>query len=230
MKPVMNNRSHTASRAKTPAYIPPLRYRFFTRFYDPLVRLTTREATFKGLLVEQAQLKPGDRVLDLGCGTATLSIALASRYPGTTIVGLDADGEVLRIARNKSARTGAPVRFDSGHSDRLPYDEGAFDVVASSLFFHQLTREQKQKALAEIFRVLRPGGRLHIADWGKPVSAASRALFLFVQLLDGFETTQDSVTGILPELMRAHGFAGVEETHAVSTPLGTIRLHRGSKP
>ena len=74
--------------------------------------------------------------------------------------------------------------------------------------------------------MLKPGGELHIADWGKPSNALMRALFFTVQLLDGFETTRDSVTGALPELLRAAGNDRVEETAKFDTPLGTIRLFR----
>lgn len=207
-------------------YIPPLRYHWLTRFYDPAVRLTTREGAFKRALLRQAAPRPGNQVLDLGCGTATLTLALAEAYPLAAVTGLDADAGALAIARDKARRAGAKVRFEQASSLDLPFADASIDQVVSSLFFHHLTRRDKAATLAEIRRVLASGGELHIADWGKPSSVPMRVLFLTVQLLDGFETTRDSVAAALPELLRAAGFECVEETAHFDTLLGTLRLFR----
>jgi ubiquinone/menaquinone biosynthesis C-methylase UbiE len=82
----------------------------------------------------------------------------------------------------------------------LPYPDASFDRVISSLLFHHLTRENKERTLREVFRVLRPGEELHVADWGKAQNWPMRVAFLLVQMLDGFETTADNVNGLLPEL------------------------------
>jgi ubiquinone/menaquinone biosynthesis C-methylase UbiE len=210
-------------------YIPPLGYHFLTRFYDAAVRATTRERTFKRALVEQVGARPGERVLDLGCGTGTLTVALAHRYPSTAITGLDADVAALAIARGKAHAAGVRVTLEQGRAEALPFGDASFDRVTSSLFFHHLTLEQKAAALREVRRVLEPGGELHVADWGRPANAVMRAAFFAVQLLDGFETTADSVAGRLPELIARAGFAEVHETAALGTLLGTIRLHRVTK-
>ncbi len=209
-------------------YIPPLRYHWLTRFYDPLVRMTTRESAFKRALVGQVAARPEDRVLDLGCGTATLTVALAKAYPRAMVSGLDADGRALALARDKTRSAGMAVHFEQGSSLRMPFSDASFDRVVSSLFFHHLTSAEKSATLREVKRVLRPGGELHIADWGKPSNALTRALFLAVQLLDGFETTRDSATGALPGLLRDAGYGRVEETARFDTPLGTVRLFRAA--
>ena len=211
-------------------YIPPLKYHWLTRLYDPLVRLTTRERAFKQALLRQAAPRPGDRVLDLGCGTATLTIALAEAYPLATVTGIDADARALAIARGKARDSALELDFRQAISTRMPLPDESFDRVVSSLFFHHLTPAGKSATLTETRRVLKPGGELHIADWGKPSNALMRALFLGVQLLDGFETTRDSVTGALPGLLRGAGYEGVEETAKFDTPLGTMRLMRATKP
>src|SRR5579871_5626464 len=95
-------------------YIPALRYRWLTRFYDPIVRATTRESAFKRELVEQAHLQHEHRILDLGCGTGTLAIMIKDSCPGAEVVGIDGDAEVLAIARTKVALTGVAVQFDRG--------------------------------------------------------------------------------------------------------------------
>lgn len=211
-------------------HIPPLRYHWLTRFYDPLVRLTTREKAFKKALLQQVAPRPGDRVLDLGCGTATLTIALAKAYPMATVTGMDADAGALAIARDKAQDAALALDFRQARSTRMPLPDESFDRVVSSLFFHHLTTAEKSATLTEIKRVLKAGGELHIADWGKPSNALMRVLFLGVQLLDGFETTRDSVAGTLPGFLQDAGYEGLDETATFDTPLGTMRLLRAATP
>ena len=138
-------------------YIPALRYNCLTALYDPILRWTMRESVFKRRLVEQARIERGHRVLDLGCGTATLTLLLQQKHPGAQVVGLDGDPKVLEIARGKAARAGIPIVLDRGMAFELPYADGCFHRVLSSLLFHHLTQENKLRALREVFRVLRPG-------------------------------------------------------------------------
>lgn len=218
-----------SSGMKDQRYIPALAYRQLTGIYDPLVRLTTRESTFKSALLRQARLLPNDRVLDLGCGTATLSIAAKQLQPLADVTGLDGDSDILRRARAKAARAGVALRLDEALSHRMPYPDSSFDCVLSSLFFHHLDRDHKCATLEEIRRVLRPGGTLHVADWGKAANAVMRGLFMGVQWLDGFDTTADNVAGRLPELMRDCGFSDVAETTRYSTLFGTLSLYRATR-
>lgn len=207
-------------------YIPPLRHHFLTRLYDPVVRLTTRERLFKRALLEQAQVKPGQEVLDLGCGTGTLTVQISRTSPGVIVTGIDADPDALAIARAKAVREAIPVTYIRGFAQYLPFDSGQFDTVVSSLFFHHLTRTDKKSALAEAKRVLKPGGALHIADWGKPANVLMRTTFFAVQLLDGFETTAESVSDGLLELMRSVDLAMVDKTAVINTPFGSMGLYR----
>lgn len=207
-------------------YIPALGYRSLTRFYDPVVALTTREATFKAALVQQAGIAPGHRVLDLACGTGTLALMLKRDQPGAEVTGIDGDQDVLQIARAKATASGVSIEFDQGLSYQLPYEAGRFDRVVSSLFFHHLGMAAKSATLTEIYRVLKPGGEVHIADWGKAQNLPMRLAFLGIQLLDGFETTTPNVSGRIPDLMREAGFVSVAETRCFATLFGTMSLYR----
>jgi ubiquinone/menaquinone biosynthesis C-methylase UbiE len=211
-------------------YIPALGYRWLTGFYDPVVALTTRETVFKRALLEQAGLRSGMRVLDLACGTATLTIAAHRACPGVELRGLDGDQDILRRARGKAEAAGAPIQFDHAFSTALPYAAGSFDRVLSSLFFHHIPLDAKRATFAEVRRVLKPGAELHVADWGRAHNVAMRAAFLGIQLLDGFTTTADNVRGRLPVLMGEAGFESVAETRRFATMFGTMSLYRAVNP
>src|SRR6266852_4531471 len=94
------------------SYIPALGYRWLTRFYDPVVRVMTREVLFKEALFRQASLQDGQRILDLGCGTGTLCVLVKHAHRGAEMFGLDADPEALKLARTKLEAAGVGVQLD----------------------------------------------------------------------------------------------------------------------
>ncbi len=218
---------------KRNTYIPALRFRGLTRFYDPVLRAVLKEERLKRILVKQVHAEPGHRILDLGCGTATLSVMLKQAYPGATIVGLDIDPEVLAIARRKAALANCEIEFHQGLAydpgDGLRFRSGSFDCVVSSLLFHHLTTNDKRRTFEKVRELLKPGGELLIVDWGKAQNPLMRVAFLGVQLLDGFSTTSDNVQGRLPALMRDAGLAKVEETHREMSLFGTLSFYRAVK-
>jgi ubiquinone/menaquinone biosynthesis C-methylase UbiE len=211
-------------------YLPALRLRALTRFYDPIVGLTTREGLFKSRLVEQVSPAPHERILDLGCGTGTLALLIKQAEPRAEVFGLDADPEILDRARAKAAAAGAETRFDEGLSDQLPYEDESFDVVVSTLFFHHLTPVAKRQSVNEIARILRPGGMLRVADWGRPSDPVMRALSFSIRILDGFEPTRDNIAGALPAIFEAGGLAGAAETGRIRTVYGTLAFYKAERP
>lgn len=211
-------------------YVPALRFRWLTPAYDAVVGATTRERTFKRALIAQAGVEPGQRVLDLASGTGTLAIWIKTAQPGAEVVGIDGDPAILAIASRKAQGAGASVRFDHGLSHSLPYDAGHFDRVVSSLFFHHLSWADKQRTVGEVFRVLKPGGELHVADWGRAANPLMRGLFSLVQVLDGFENTRDNVAGRLVELFEDGGFLQVAQGQTFATVFGTLALYSAIKP
>jgi ubiquinone/menaquinone biosynthesis C-methylase UbiE len=210
-------------------YVPALGYHALTRFYDPVVAATTRERTFKTALVEQARIAPGMSVLDLACGTGTLTLMLAAAAGNVQVTGVDGDAAVLVSARAKASAAGVAIDFQQGLSEPLEFAHRQFDRVLSSLFFHHLDDTTKCATLAEIHRVLKPGGELHIADWGKAANPVMRLAFLGIQLLDGFRTTASSVAGNLPQMIVDSGFSDVKEARRFGTIFGTMSLYRAVK-
>lgn len=207
-------------------YIPALRFGWLTPVYDPVLRRMLPEAALKQRLIAQAQIAAGQRVLDLGAGTGTLTVMVKQSCPGAEVVGLDGDPQVLALAREKATAAGVAIRFDQGLATALPYDDAAFDRVLSSLMLHHLSSEDKQRALGEAWRVLRPGGELHVLDFGPPQNALA---WLISLLFRRMERTADNIAGRLPAMFRQAGFTAIAQTAQQMTILGTLALYRGRK-
>ena len=210
-------------------YVPALRYHWLTWFYDPIIALTVREKRFRQQLIKQSQLHHVQQVLDIGCGTGTLAIWIKKQHPQIAVYGLDGDKTILSIAAQKAERADVSINLETGMSYSIPQPDNSFDRVVSTLFFHHLTYEQKEKTFSEILRVIKPGGELHIADWGKPSNPLMRLLFYQIQLLDGFTTTRDNADGLLPLMIRNSGFHHVEHCQDLKTVFGTLAFIRACK-
>lgn len=215
--------------SKKEDFVPALKYRFLTGWFDALIGATTREGKIRRTVVELARICPKCRVLDVGCGTGTLALLVHSTNPGARVTGVDIDPEILEIARNKARDQHAPVKFENAPANVLPFADREFDAVVSSLVFHHLPLAVKKGAFREIHRVLRPGGVFVLADWGKPTSPIERLQFYGVQFLDGFETTTDNVRGKLPQFAKEAGFADFREVAKERTVYGILSFYRGKK-
>jgi cyclopropane fatty-acyl-phospholipid synthase-like methyltransferase len=151
-------------------------------------------------------------------------------HPEAAVTGLDADEDVLTIAREKAEAAGLQIAWQRSLVGDARFEPASFDRAISSLFFHHLSTDQKRDTFARILGWLRPGGELHVADWGRAHGPLMRLAYLGIQLLDGFETTTDNVQGRLPELMQEVGFVDVVETDRMATVFGTLSLYTARKP
>ncbi|HCS49271.1 MAG TPA: methyltransferase type 11 [Candidatus Aminicenantes bacterium] len=212
---------------RTADFLPALRFRWLTPLYDPVLRMAIQEGTFKRRLVEQAKLGAGACVLDLGCGTGTLTILAKQMHPEAEKTGIDPDPAVLVRAREKAERGGAQITWDRGVATRLPYPDGAFDRVVSSLVTHHLTRPDRRAAFREVRRVLRPGGEFHLLDFGPPRTVPMRIL---AAVLRPLERAADHFDGLLPGQIEAAGFISVAETGRFDTALGPLAMLRAVRP
>ena len=206
-------------------YVPAAGQDWLLPLYDPFLRWVMREGTFKTRLVEEADLASGQRVLDLGCGTATLTLLVERMRPGVRVTGIDGDPKVLEIARRKAEAAGSRITLDHGLAYELPYPDASFDRVLSSMVFHHLTPQHKLETLREVLRVLAPGGSLHVVDFGPSTPLRERLMGLF----EHGQNVRDSLAGRLPELMRQAGLCDAAETGRHRTPLASLSFYRGSR-
>ena len=216
--------------ARPADYLPAVRFDFLTPVFDVFVRGTTRERTFKQRLLDQARLAAGLDVLDIGSGSGTLAVWAKQREPGLRIRGLDGDPAIIGQAVRKAERAGLEIAFDEGLSYELPYEDASFDRILSSLFFHHLVLSDKERTIAEVTRVLRPGGELHVADWGEARSLPEKLGAAAIRKFDGDEPTRDNLAGRLPELFEAGGLADARERDRVAAPLGVVSLYSARRP
>lgn len=215
--------------SKAQEYIPALGHDWLTGFYDLTIKITMPEKRFRNRLINELSLEKGGKVLEFGFGTGQ-NLILAKKICGDIeILGLDIDSKVRAIAERKIEKENLTIPLFLYDGGVFPFENNSFDKIYSSLVFHQLDTATKKNCLREIRRVLRPKGLLVIGDWGKPKSRLMRIPFYAIQLLDGFETTDDSVKGRLPEFMAGSGFIDIEETSHINTAVGVYCFYKGIK-
>jgi ubiquinone/menaquinone biosynthesis C-methylase UbiE len=204
-----------------PKYVPALRFAWLTPFYDALIAILMQEKAFKHRLIDVADIQPDATVLDLGCGTATLTLMIKQAYPSARVTGIDGDEKILSIARAKAKAKSAAIQLDKGLAFELPYPDGHFDRVLSSLVIHHLTTRDKLRTFAEIHRVLKSAGQVHIADFGPPANPYSRVIS---RLLARLEPVADNIEGRLPPMLQEAGFEQVQTHDQLQTAFGTLAL------
>jgi ubiquinone/menaquinone biosynthesis C-methylase UbiE len=129
-----------------------------------------RHSEFRRSVIELAGLRGEETILDAGCGTGLTLLGTAQRCPGCRLCGLDLSARMVEVASSEARECGLPLSLGTGTILRLPYRDGAFDVVLTNIMFHHLDIGEKRQAVAEVARVLRPGGRYVSAEFGPRAS------------------------------------------------------------
>jgi len=211
---------------KDKTYIPAMGFNFLTPFYDTLMKVALPEEMLKNALLEEAHIQPGQKVLDFGCGTATLAIMAKLKHPEASIVGLDVDEKILSIARKKIAQLGLDIPLEIYSGFNLPFEDEDFDHIISSFVFHHLSTEKKKDILKQCYRITRPGGGIRVLDFGNPQTMIARGV---MHLFSLFEPVDDNVRGLIPGYMRDAGFMEVREVRNFKVLWGTFSLYSGLK-
>jgi ubiquinone/menaquinone biosynthesis C-methylase UbiE len=184
-------------------FLPAAGVNWLLPFYDPIVKLLGGNR-LRRKLVQQADIKPEQNVLEIGCGTGSVLMLIKEVIPNAQVTGLDPDPGALKRANRKAKKKNAEVRLVEGFSDDLPYPEAFFDRVLSSFMFHHLPEEEKTKTLVEVQRVLKAGGTFHMLDFEK-VETKGNWLHSSKQLKDNTEQR-------ILSLLKTSGFTEARKT------------------
>ncbi|CAF0872766.1 unnamed protein product [Adineta steineri] len=228
-RPLAGRTNTTINTADKKSFIPALGYDWLTSFYDFTIKLTMPENEFREKLIDELKPNAGEVILEFGFGTGQNLLLAYERSDRLKLIGVDIDPKVKAIAEYKINKRGFDISLDLYDGKTFPYADNSFDKVFSSLVFHQLDKETKLSCLKEIFRVLKPNGQILIGDWGQAKSKIMRFAFYFVQLLDGFATTNDNVNGFLPKFIEQVGFKNVYESDFINTKIGTYSYYVATK-
>lgn len=208
------------------AYIPALSHEWTTFGRNPLVAWLTRETAVNNRLVEQGRVEKGQRVLDLGCGTASLAVLIKKTQPCAEVIGIDGDRKILEVAEANTRKQGVNIPLFDAMVFDLPSSDNYFDRVFAGMLFHHLTTKDKILAAKEMLRILKPGGELHVADIGRPQNTLMACI---ARIIWNFEGVDDNIQGLLPHIVYAADFEHIETTTEFMTIFGTISLLRAKK-
>ena len=190
-------------------------------YYDLAVDMTTlgQARRLRRMTLDEALIKPGDNVLDVGCGTGEVTLLAKTRAKDGKVYGIDPAPEMIAVARNKAVRKGLEIDFRVGVIESLPFPDASIDVVTSSLMMHHLPADLKVRGLAEIYRVLRPGGHLLIADFMRPTGSFLNHLFIAFTRHQGLESGIED----LQKPLKDAGFSQITKLEAQILIIGFVR-------
>jgi ubiquinone/menaquinone biosynthesis C-methylase UbiE len=210
------------------SYIPAAGKRWLLPLYDPFLWLLGADKA-KRPLIEQAGIKSGFRVLDIGCGTGSMAVMIKQMHPESEVVGIDPDPSALSVAERKAKRAGLSVEFDCGFADHMPYADASFDRVFSSFMFHHLAADEKSATLVEIRRVLKPGGSLHLLDFVREHSVHSKTPARG-QLVHRRVAVAERIESRMTALMDEAGLVDARQVLRGKIFFGPIAYYRANSP
>jgi ubiquinone/menaquinone biosynthesis C-methylase UbiE len=190
-------------------------------YYDLVTNLMTlgQAPHLRKLTVDHALIKPGDSVLDVGCGTGEVTLLSKTRAKNGKVYGIDPSPEMIAVARKKATRKNLEIDLRVGVIESLPFPDASLDVVTSSLMMHHLPENLKLRGLIEIYRVLKPGGRLLIADFMRPTGSFLNHLFIVFTRHQGLKSGIED----LPELLKDASFRQIIKSNEKVLVIGFVR-------
>ncbi len=211
---------------KTKNYIPAAGQDWLLPFYDSFSHWLGVERIHTRLL-RQAAIRPGHRVLEIGCGTGNMTLLVKRRDPEVEVIGIDPDPKALVQAQHKAGQVGVSLPLTLSYAQALPYPDGSFDRVLSAFMFHHIPAHAKLDVLREARRVLKGGGSLHLVDF---VPADDSSAGVLSRFLHHSHDTRFATADTVPLMMKEAGFAVVTESNHFSLPVGRIASYFASTP
>ncbi len=215
--PVVMIRAYLMGQRPFPVPVgPPVTTRGDTRYFNWIAPWYDVQCSLFGLgrrfrdwtlLLARAELRTGDRVLDAGCGNGVLTLPIADVVgPSGEVWGIDPAPDMIRVAMQAGGRTGSAAHFKLAATEQLPFAEASFDVAVISLVLHHLPPELKRSGLKEVYRVLKPGGRLLVIEPDRPDHRAWRVLAWPLRL---YGNLKDHLEGRTEQFFADAGFISV---------------------
>lgn len=202
-------------------YVPALGFHLLTALYDPLIRSWSAATRMRASIIDELALEPGMRILELGAGPGRLAIQIKQAHPDVTIDAVDIDTRMIASAKRNAATAGVDVEFREADMT-APTERAGYDRVYSTMTFHHLMPDAKQRALDVARDALAPGGNFVVADFGRPRGAVQWALFSWIQQpLDGFQNTRPHRDGHFERALR-DTFGDVRSAAVWRTIAGTV--------
>ena len=205
-------------------YLPAAGHDWLLPLYDPVVKLLGGDKVRRAL-IDHAELARGYRVLEVGCGTGTLSMMIQRLYPEVEVVGLDPDPKALARAKRKATSEKKSIQFDQGFADELPYPERSFDRIFSAFVFHHLSSDERVPMLREVRRVLKPGGEFHMLDFEGP---DDRKRGFLARLFHSHERLKDNSEMQVLGLMNQAGLFDAEKIGRRKMLFGSVAYYCGT--
>jgi ubiquinone/menaquinone biosynthesis C-methylase UbiE len=195
----------------------------WARCYDLMAGLLGRRGKrMRAMVADDLQLQPGDQVLDVGCGPGRLAIVLSERVGATgSVNGIDPAAEMIKRASSRARKRGAPVTFQSAFAQDLPFAGASFDAVVCTLVLHHVAEDDQLTAVQEMYRVLKPGGRLLIAEFHQGPGRRRRP---------GPRWLRHSDEDMLDKAVRLADASGFIDVTSGSTNLGWLGKMTARKP
>ena len=203
-------------------HIKPLTVGFLTPFYDSVIKIFAFEKFYQKIASQIPQNKTV-HILDVGCGTANLVIAIKKRSPKAEILGIDPDEKILKIAKGKIQKEKLDIKLVKAFAQKLPLKSKSFDWVVSSFAIHHIPSDLKGQVFYEMYRVLRSGGTILIIDIGVPKNLLAKIAGTVFSLI---EAVGPNLRGFIPKALKEVGFYNVRE---VESKFGLVSFYRARK-
>lgn len=208
-----------------------IRFRSLKFLYDTFFIVMVRDASWQEPLLAAVAAEANSRILNFGPGSAATARNLAIRFPKATIVGVDPNPRAVKKARRIVARSNIAnlTIIDAPRRGRLPFDAGSFDKVVLVLTLHDRMPDEKLEIAKKMLRLLRHGGKLHVADYDKPAVRGERGILSFVEYISGPAAAEPHITGNWTDFLAKAGFVGIRRQSSHSVGIGRISVVKARK-